>query len=86
MRAEWRGSEPGILAQILRLCLARLFELPRLLHDYLRQRPTDLRHEIDRLVQEQRRTQRLLMMVIYVLFGFVAGLMAMQWWLRLRLW
>ncbi|MEW6694081.1 putative protein kinase UbiB [Tepidimonas thermarum] len=61
-------------------------ELPRLLHDYLRQRPTDLRHEIDRLVREQRRTQRLLMMVIYVLFGFVAGLMAMQWWLRLRLW
>ncbi|MFN4103675.1 MAG: ubiquinone biosynthesis regulatory protein kinase UbiB [Tepidimonas sp.] len=61
-------------------------ELPRLLHDYLRQRPTDVRHEIDRLVQEQRRTQRLLMMVIYVLFGFVAGLMAMQWWLRMRLW
>ncbi|MGQ9724356.1 MAG: ubiquinone biosynthesis regulatory protein kinase UbiB [Tepidimonas sp.] len=61
-------------------------ELPRLLHDYLRQRPTDLRTEIDRLVQEQRRTQRVLMMVIYVLFGFVAGLMAMQWWLRLRLW
>ncbi|WP_334133787.1 ubiquinone biosynthesis regulatory protein kinase UbiB [Tepidimonas sp.] len=61
-------------------------ELPRLLHDYLRQRPTDLRRDIDRLVQEQRRTQRLLMMVIYVLFGFVAGLMAMQWWLRLRLW
>ncbi|WP_334155364.1 ubiquinone biosynthesis regulatory protein kinase UbiB [Tepidimonas sp.] len=61
-------------------------ELPRLLHGYLRQRPTDLRSEIDRLVQEQRRTQRLLMMVIYVLFGFVAGLMAMQWWLRMRLW
>ena len=56
------------------------------MRDYLRQRPTDLRSEIDRLVQEQRRTQRLLMMVIYVLFGFVAGLMAMQWWLRMRLW
>ncbi|MCX7693248.1 ubiquinone biosynthesis regulatory protein kinase UbiB [Tepidimonas taiwanensis] len=61
-------------------------ELPRLLHAYLRQRPTDLRHEIDRLVQEQRRTQRLLAMVIYVLFGFVAGLLAMQWWLRVYLW
>ncbi len=60
-------------------------ELPRLLHNYLRQRPTDVRREIDRLVQEQRRTQRLLTMVIYVLFGFVAGLMAMQWWLLLRL-
>ena len=61
-------------------------ELPRLLHAYLQQRPTDLRAQLEALVREQRRTQRLLLMVIYVLFGFVAGLMAMQWWLRVRLW
>ncbi|TSE25353.1 ubiquinone biosynthesis regulatory protein kinase UbiB [Tepidimonas aquatica] len=60
--------------------------LPRLVHAYLQQRPTDLRAQLQELVREQRRTQRLLLMVIYVLFGFVAGLMAMQWWLRVRLW
>ncbi|TSE26865.1 putative protein kinase UbiB [Tepidimonas sediminis] len=60
--------------------------LPVLLHGYLQQRPADLRAQLEALVREQRRTQRLLLMVIYVLFGFVAGLMAMQWWLRVRLW
>ena len=61
-------------------------QLPVLLHGYLQQRPADLRAQLEALVREQRRTQRLLLMVIYVLFGFVAGLMAMQWWLRVRLW
>lgn len=60
-------------------------ELPRLLHDYLRQRPNDLRYEIARLVQAQRRTQDMLLMVICVLLGFVAGMVVMQWWLRWHL-
>ncbi len=61
-------------------------ELPRLLHDYLRQRPTDLRREIATLVQEQRRTNRLLQSIIFGGLGFVLGLLVMQVWLRIRLW
>ncbi|MCS6811814.1 MAG: ubiquinone biosynthesis regulatory protein kinase UbiB [Tepidimonas sp.] len=61
-------------------------QLPRLLHAYLQQRPTDLHAQLQELVREQRRTQRLLRMVICVLFGFVVGLLATPWWLRVRLW
>jgi ubiquinone biosynthesis protein len=61
-------------------------ELPRLLHDYLRQRPTDLRREVQELVREQRRTNRLLQGIIYVGAGFVLGLLAMQFYLRINLW
>ena len=60
-------------------------ELPRLLHDYLRQRPTDLRREVQALVREQRRTNRLLQGIVYVGVGFVAGLLAMQLYLRISL-
>ena len=60
--------------------------LPRLLHDYLRQRPTDLRREVQELVQEQRRTNRLLQGIIYGGVGFVLGLLAMQLYVRVSLW
>ncbi len=61
-------------------------ELPRLLHDYLRQRPTDLRREVQELVREQRRTNRLLQGIIYGGIGFVLGLLAMQLYVRMSLW
>lgn len=61
-------------------------ELPRLLHDYLRQRPTDLRREVQDLVREQRRTNRLLQGLIYGGVGFVLGLLFMQMYLRVGLW
>ena len=60
--------------------------LPRLLHDYLQQRPTDLRREVQELVQEQRRTNRLLQGIIYGGVGFVLGLLAMQLYVRVSLW
>ncbi len=60
--------------------------LPRLLHDYLQQRPTDLRREVQELVQEQRRTNRLLQGIIYGGVGFVLGLLAMQLFVRVSLW
>ena len=60
-------------------------ELPRLLHDYLRQRPTDLRREVQQLVQEQRRTNRLLQGLLYGGLGFLLGLLAMQLLVRVRL-
>jgi len=60
--------------------------LPRLLHDYLQQRPTDLRREVQELVREQRRTNRLLQGIIYGGVGFVLGLLAMQLYVRVSLW
>jgi len=60
--------------------------LPRLVHDYLRQRPQDLRRDIDSLIAEQRRTNRLLQAIIYGGLGFVLGLLAMQVLTRVRLW
>src|SRR5574343_902699 len=39
--------------------------LPRLLHDYLQPRPDDLRREMRGLIEEQRRTNRLLQAILY---------------------
>ena len=60
--------------------------LPRLLHEYLQQRPQDLRDEIHQLMAEQRRTNRLLQGLIYGGIGFVLGLLAMQFLLRVQIW
>jgi ubiquinone biosynthesis protein len=60
--------------------------LPRLLHDYLQHKPHELRRELDTLVAEQRRTNRLLQSIIYGGVGFVLGLIVMQVLLRVRLW
>lgn len=61
-------------------------ELPRLLHDYLRQRPADMRRDVQDLVREQQRTNRLLQGIIYGGVGFVLGLLAMQLYVRVSLW
>jgi len=53
-------------------------ELPRLLHDYLKQRPGWQRREIEELLAEQRRTNRLLQGLIYAGIGFALGLLVMQ--------
>jgi ubiquinone biosynthesis protein len=60
--------------------------LPRLLHDYLQHKPHELRREIDQLVAEQRRTNRLLQGIIYAGLGFLLGLLAMQLLVRVQLW
>ncbi len=60
--------------------------LPRLLQDYLQHRPHQLRAELDQLLAEQRRTNRLLQGVIYGGIGFVLGLIVTQVLLRIRLW
>lgn len=61
-------------------------ELPRLLHDFLTQRPTDLKREMQQLLNEQRRTNRLLQGIIYAGVGFVLGLLAMQLVVRVAVW
>ncbi len=61
-------------------------ELPRLMHEFLRQRPTELRKEMRELLHEQRRTNRLLQGIIYGAVGFALGLLFMQLWVRTTLW
>ena len=61
-------------------------ELPRLLHDFLRQRHGGEQRELRELLAEQRRTNRLLQGLIYGGGGFVLGLLAMQLLVRVRLW
>ncbi|WP_404300266.1 ubiquinone biosynthesis regulatory protein kinase UbiB [Alicycliphilus denitrificans] len=59
-------------------------DLPRLLHDFLRQRPHDNRVELQELLVAQRRTNRLLQGIIYGSLGFVLGLLAMQLYVRVH--
>jgi ubiquinone biosynthesis protein len=54
-------------------------------HEFLRQRPSDYRRDLDLLLAEQRRTNRLLQALLYVGMGFVLGLVAMQVIVRLGL-
>ena len=60
-------------------------DLPRLLHDYLKRNPADQRRELEQLIAEQRRTNRLLQGLIYGGIGFAFGLIAMQIVLRVSL-
>jgi ubiquinone biosynthesis protein len=61
-------------------------QLPRLLHDFLENRPVDNRRELMALLAEQKRTNRLLQAIIYAGMGFVFAvlmLLVLQY-LRLR--
>lgn len=60
-------------------------ELPRLLHDYLRHKPQDHRREMQELLAEQRRTNRLLQALLYGGLGFVLGLLLLQILIRWRI-
>jgi len=59
-------------------------ELPRLMHDFLLHRQNDMRPQLERLIQAQNRTNRLLERFWAILFGFVAGLLVMQIFVRLH--
>ncbi len=59
-------------------------ELPRLLAQYLKDRPGSNRIELLELLAEQKRTNKLLQSLIYGGLGFVLGLIAMQVLLRVR--
>jgi ubiquinone biosynthesis protein len=60
-------------------------ELPRLVHNYLRRGERDDRRELAQLLQEQRRTNRLLQGFLYGGIGFALGLIVMQIVVRVRL-
>ena len=59
-------------------------ELPRLLHDFLKQQPDGLRRELSELLAEQKRTNRLLQSLVYGGIGFALGLLAMQLVVRVK--
>ena len=64
---------------------AKLFpELPRLVHDFLKHRQTHDDAQLQLLIQEQRRTNRLLQAIAWVVGGFVLGMVAMQMFVRLH--
>jgi ubiquinone biosynthesis protein len=60
-------------------------ELPALLYEYLRRRPQEHRRDLEELLAEQKRTNRLLQGLIYGGIGFALGLLAMQLLVRVRL-
>jgi ubiquinone biosynthesis protein len=60
-------------------------QLPRLLHDFMENRPADHRRELLELLAAQKRTNKLLQAIIYGGVGFLLGLIAMQVMLRVRL-
>jgi ubiquinone biosynthesis protein len=59
-------------------------ELPRLVHDFLKHRQKDGGSQLQQLIEEQRRTHRLLQRVIWIGAGFFGGLLAMQIFVRLH--
>ena len=52
-------------------------ELPRLLHSYLSDRHDGLRRDVHELMEEQRRTNRLLQSALFGGIGFALGLLVM---------
>ncbi len=59
-------------------------ELPRLVHDFLKQRQNSDHTRLQLLIQEQRRTNRILQSIVWVGGGFVLGMLAMQMFVRLH--
>ncbi|MES2415500.1 MAG: ubiquinone biosynthesis regulatory protein kinase UbiB [Pseudomonadota bacterium] len=59
--------------------------LPRLLSQYLKERPGSYHRELLELLAEQKRTNKLLQGLIYGGAGFLLGLIAMQVLLRVRI-
>jgi ubiquinone biosynthesis protein len=59
-------------------------ELPRLVHDFLKHRQNNDHAQLQLLIQEQRRTNRLLQGIAWVGGGFVLGMVAMQIFVRLH--
>jgi ubiquinone biosynthesis protein len=61
-------------------------DLPLMLHQYLRQKPaSDGRRDLQELLIEQKRTNRLLQGLVWGGIGFALGLIVMQLLVRIRL-
>jgi ubiquinone biosynthesis protein len=53
-------------------------ELPRLVHDFLQHRQKDGHAQLQLLIEEQRRTNRMLHRLLWVGAGFLVGLVVAQ--------
>ena len=60
-------------------------ELPRLLFDFLQNHRNGSADPLAQLLLEQKRTNRLLQILVYGAVGFVLGLVVMQLIIRIRL-
>ena len=60
-------------------------QLPRLLHEYLQQGSRSDQRQLAQLLAEQRRTNGLLQVMIYLACGFVASLLVLQAWAHLHM-
>ena len=56
--------------------------LPRLFYDYLKNSPQDLRVDLNRLIDEQRKTNSLMQRFMWTVIGFVGGILLMQYLLQ----
>jgi ubiquinone biosynthesis protein len=61
-------------------------QLPRLLTEYLQNKPASHDALIQELLQEQKRTNALLQKIVYGAIGFVVGMVLIMLYLRIRLW
>jgi ubiquinone biosynthesis protein len=59
-------------------------ELPRLVHDFLKHRQTDGSAQLQLLIEEQRRTNRMLQRLMWIGGGFMAGMLLVQVLLRIH--
>jgi len=59
-------------------------ELPRLVHDFLKHRQNGDNAQLQQLIEEQRRTNRMLQGIMWVGGGFLVGVLAMQMFVRLH--
>ncbi|WP_310628732.1 ubiquinone biosynthesis regulatory protein kinase UbiB [Limnohabitans sp.] len=59
-------------------------ELPRLVHDFLKHRQNDSNAQLQQLIEEQRRTNRMLQRLMWMGGGFLVGVVAMQVFVRLH--
>ena len=57
-------------------------ELPRLVHDFLKHRQNDSNAQLQLLINEQRRTNRMLQRLMWVGAGFLGGLLLVQLFMR----
>ena len=60
-------------------------QLPRLLHDYLKQPRQHDAKQLEQLLAEQRRTNKLLQTLLYIGMGFLVSLLGLQVWSHLQL-
>jgi ubiquinone biosynthesis protein len=78
----WRGLVARLKNEAPRY-VQLLPELPRLVHQALQPKPATEQKMLEALLNEQRRTNRLLQAIVYTGLGFLVGVVVVQWLLYL---